>query len=98
MEKNLQLAWAVAKVLREAREASGLTQRQLAEFAGISETYISFIEHAHIKASINALVQIAPVVSMETSELMRRIEEEMKRGPRAPKSRTGRPRKTCVKT
>lgn len=93
MEKNSQLAWAVAKVIREGREAACLTQGQLAGFSGLSETYISFIEHAHTKVSINALVQIAAVFSVDASELMRRIEAEMKHGPQAPQKKTGRPRK-----
>ncbi len=98
MEKNSHLAWAVAKVVREAREAAGMTQGQLVGFSGLSETYVSFIEHAHTKASINALVQIAAVFSVEASELMRRIEEEMKRGPQPPQKKTGRPRKTVQKS
>ena len=93
MEKNSQLAWAVAKVIREAREAAGLTQGQLAGFSGLSETYVSFIEHAHTKASINALVQIAVVLSIDATELMRRIEEDLRRGPQPPEKKTGRPRK-----
>lgn len=97
MEKNAELAWAVAKVIREARESAGLTQGQLAGFSGLSETYVSFIEHAHTKASINALVQIAAVFALEASELMRRIEDEMKRGPLPPEKKTGRPRKAAPK-
>ena len=90
MEKNSSLAWAIAKVIREEREKKGLTQGQL---AGLSETYISFIEHAHTKLSVNALVQIAAVFSLDASEAMRRIEKEMKNDPQPPKKQTGRPRK-----
>lgn len=85
-------------MIREAREAAGLTQGQLAGFSGLSETYVSFIEHAHTKASINALVQIAAVFSVEASELMRRIEDEIKRGPQPPEKKTGRPRKMPKKS
>lgn len=98
MEKNSELAWAVAKVVREARESAGMTQGQLAGFSGLSETYVSFIEHAHTKASINALVQISAVFSLEASELMRRIEDEMKRGPLPPEKKTGRPRKVVKRS
>lgn len=97
MEKNVQLAWAVAKVVREAREAKGLTQGQLAGLAGLSETYVSFIEHAHTKASINALVNIADVFSLSITELVSRIEDNLKRGPEPPPKKTGRPRKTSRK-
>lgn len=93
MEKNSSLAWAIAKIVREEREKKGLTQGQLAGLAGLSETYVSFIEHAHTKLSINALVQIAAVFSLEASEIMQRIEKEMKNDPQPPKKQTGRPRK-----
>ena len=59
MEKNSSLAWAIAKVIREEREKKGLTQGQLAGLSGLSETYISFIEHAHNKLSLIALVKFA---------------------------------------
>ena len=93
MEKNSSLAWAIAKVIREEREKKGLTQGQLAGLSGLSETYIFFIEHAHTKLSVNALVQIAAVFSLDASEAMRRIEKEMKHDPQPPKKQTGRPRK-----
>ena len=93
MEKNSSLAWAIAKTIREEREKKGLTQGQLAGLAGLSETYISFIEHAHTKLSINALVQIAAVFFLDASELMQRIEKEMKNDPQPPKKQAGRPRK-----
>ena len=70
-----------------------MTQGQLAGLAGLSETYISFIEHAHTKLSINALVQIAAVFFLDASELMQRIEKEMKNDPQPPKKQAGRPRK-----
>ena len=89
MEKNSSLAVAIAKVIREEREKKGLTQGQLAGLSGLSETYISFIEHAHTKLSVNALVHIAAVFSLEASEAMRRIEKEMKNDPQPPKKQTG---------
>ena len=85
MEKNSSLAWAIAKVIREEREKKGLTQGQLAGLSGLSETYT--------KLSVNALVQIAAVFSLDASEAMRRIEKEMKNDPQPPKKQTGRPRK-----
>lgn len=94
MEKNPQLDWAVAKITREAREKAGMTQGQLAGFSGLSETYISFIEHANTKISLTALTQLAPVFSMSTTELVKRIEEELAKGPQPPEKKTGRPRKS----
>ena len=80
MENEQNLGWATAWVIREAREAAGLTQGQLAGFSGLSDSYI-------------ALVQMASVLKVTAWELMRRIEEEMERGPRSPLRSPGRPRK-----
>ena len=73
----------------EEREKKGLTQGQLAGLSGLSETYISFIEHAHTKLSVNALVHIAAVFSLEASEAMRRIEKENEKRPAASEEADG---------
>lgn len=41
MENEQSLGWATAWVIREAREAAGLTQGQLAGFSGLSDSYIA---------------------------------------------------------
>ncbi len=93
MENNQQLGWATAWVVREAREAAGLTQSQLAGFSGLSDAYIALVEQAATGVSIASLMQIAAVVHIRASELMLRIEKEMERGPRNPARSPGRPRK-----
>ena len=97
MEKIVKLNWALAWVVKEAREAAGLTQSQLAGFAGLSEIYLSSLERGCRGDSINALMQIAGVLNLPASELMVRIEAELKRGPRAPEKNTGRPPKKASK-
>ena len=93
MENDQKLEWATAWVIREARESAGMTQGQLAGFAGLSDSYIALVEQASTGVSIASLVQMAAVLKVAPSELMRRIEEEMKRGPRSPERSPGRPRK-----
>lgn len=93
MEKIPTLNWALAKVIREAREAKGLTQGQLAGFAGLSEIYLSSLERGYRGDSINALILIARVLGIAPSVLMGRIEEELESGVQRPVSEQGRPRK-----
>lgn len=93
MEKIAHLNWALAWVIKEAREAAGLTQNQLAGFSGLSEIYLSSLERGHRGDSINALMQISGVLNIPASELLRRVEDELKRGPREPEKTAGRPRK-----
>ena len=93
MEKDQKLEWAIAAVIREARESAKLTQGQLAGFAGLSDSYIALVEQAATGVSIASLAQMAAVLKVRPSELMRRIEEELEHGPRSPERAPGRPRK-----
>lgn len=97
MEINSQLNLALAKVIREAREARGMTQDRLAGFAGLSEVYLSRLECGRRGASINALVQIAAALEIPAAELMYRIESELADGPVKPIRKIGRPGKTHQK-
>ncbi len=92
-----QLAWAIGKVIREARESSGLTQGQLAGFSGLSESYVSLLEHGHKNLTVNGLVQISRVLKIAPAELMKRIDAEMENGPQPSPQKVGRPRKQTKK-
>jgi transcriptional regulator with XRE-family HTH domain len=93
MERIRQLNWALAKIIKEAREAKGLTQSQLAGFAGLSEIFLSRLECGEKGDSLNALMQIAGVLGIRASELVRRIEDALENGPPAPPRKQGRPKK-----
>ena len=93
MERNILLNWAIAETVRSAREAKGLTQSQLAGFAGLSEIYLSELERGGRGASLNVLLLIAKVLGVRVSELVRQIEDALGNGPPAPPRKQGRPRK-----
>lgn len=88
---------AIATVLKEARKASGLTQQQLADFAGLSRSYISFMECAERGMSVTAMYQIAKVLKIDGADFYSRIEkhinEYLENGPSEPEKRSGRPPK-----
>lgn len=92
MEKVAGLNWAIATAIKKIREAKGLTQGQLAGFAGLSEVYLTKMERGLCGDSINALVQLAAALELQPSELMRRIETELANGPQKPEVVQGRPR------
>ena len=77
MDKLPALYSAIAVVLLEARLAAGLTQHQLADFTGLSRSYISFLECGERGASITALHQIGQAVGVPGSELLHRIEQRI---------------------
>ena len=97
MEKNTRVLWATAKVIHDARNARGLSQTRLADFAGIARSFISGVERGNTGMSISTLLQVAEVLHVDGSELLRRIEEEGRRGPERPPKIIGRPRKTPKK-
>ena len=97
MERNIRVLWATAKVIEDARNALGLSQTQLADFAGFARSFISVVECGNTGISIDTLLQVAGVLRVDASELMRRIEEELKRGPKPPEKTIGRPLKTAEK-
>jgi len=97
MDKALLVQWAIAKVVRTARNNLSLSQVQLADFAGLSYPFISEVERGLSGMGIEALLQVAEVLQVDASELMRRIETELKRGPKPPEKIHGRPPKTAKK-
>ena len=97
MEKIEGLNWALVKAIKDAREAKGLTQSQLAGFAGLSEIYLSQLERGVRGDSLNALIQLARVLGFQASELMCRVEAELERQPQKPIRKQGRPGKKTKK-
>lgn len=98
MDENILIQWAIAKVIREARNELDISQVQLADFSGLSYPFISDVERGNVGVSIAALLQISEVLKVDASELMRRIEADLKRGPQEPDKIPGRPRKTDKKS
>ena len=97
MDRNVQVQWAIAKVIREARNSLGISQVQLADFSGLSYPFISDVERGRIGVSVSALLQLAVVLKVDAAELMRRIEADMELGPQPPTKIPGRPRKKAQK-
>lgn len=93
MDKDQSLNWAVASVIREARESAKLSQTQLAGLAGLSEKYISKVERGTINISLAAFNEISRVLEIPREELMRRISVLLKKGVGAPPGKIGRPKK-----
>ncbi len=58
-------------VVRKLREARGLTQDQLAERAGVSATYIGFIERGDNVPTLTIILQIASALKVRPSEMLR---------------------------
>ena len=55
----------IAEALRAAREAAGLSQRELAQRAGVPQPHISKIESGAVDLRLSSLVAIANALDLE---------------------------------
>jgi transcriptional regulator with XRE-family HTH domain len=58
-------------IVRAMREERGLTQDELAERAGISGTYVGFIERGDSVPTLTILLQVAEALKVRPAELLR---------------------------
>lgn len=60
----------IGKRIKEVRESGNLSQMDLAERTELSVSYISMIENAKRKVSLDALIRIANVLGVTVDELL----------------------------
>jgi DNA-binding XRE family transcriptional regulator len=56
---------------RRAREAAGLTQRELAMLTGLTQNWVSALEHGKANLRLDTMSAIAAVVKVPLHELLR---------------------------
>lgn len=61
---------AIGTRIKEAREAKGLTQEQLAETVGLSSTHISVIERGVKAPKLETFVEIANALDVTSDSLL----------------------------
>ncbi len=64
------------RVVRERREAKGLSQERFAEIAGIHRTYVSAIELGKVRLGLDAAYRVATGLGVPLSELIAAVEKE----------------------
>ena len=62
----------VAEALRSAREASGLSQRELSARSGVPQGHISKIENGAVDLRLSSLVELARVLDLELTLVPRK--------------------------
>ena len=67
MDINFKL---IGKRIKEVRKQRSLTQADLAELTGMSNSYISYIETAKKQACLESLVQISNALGVTVDELL----------------------------
>lgn len=63
-------------VLRELREAAGLTQEQLGFESELRRTFISLLELGQQQPSLTTVFKLASALGISASEMVRLVEED----------------------
>ena len=69
-EEDKQIVSRFATQMRTNREAKGISQEKLAEFANLHRTYIGSIERAEKIPSLITIVKISKALNINISELI----------------------------
>lgn len=64
----------LGRVLREKREAAGLTQEQLAFAADVHRTYVSMLERGIKSPTVDVLFRICDALDVQASEVIAEVE------------------------
>lgn len=63
----------LARNLRRMRNASGMSQEELADRAIINRNYVGMLERAEHAATVDMLEKLATVLGVDPAELLRNI-------------------------
>lgn len=68
----------IARALRKAREAKGLSQRELGKKAGVPQGHISRIENGAVDLRVSSLVALARTLDLELELVPRKVVPALK--------------------
>jgi transcriptional regulator with XRE-family HTH domain len=68
----MEIREVLARNLRKARQAKGLSEEELADRAGVDRTYVSALERRVYAASIEVVDRLARELDVEAADLLRR--------------------------
>lgn len=71
------IAATFGSVLRERREAAGISQEELADRAGLHRTYVSLIERGKRTASIEVVRRVASALGVSMADLIDATEKRI---------------------
>lgn len=87
---------AIGIALAEARHKAGLTQPQLADFSGLSRSYIAALEAGKTSFSCESLYALLEVMRMDVVAFFSRVEELRAQKPAISKPGRGRRRSVTL--
>lgn len=66
--------WAFGRVLREFRQAKGLSQEGLAAAAGLDRSFVSLVERGIQSPNVVILLKLAEVLHVSAAEMVAKVE------------------------
>ena len=82
--------------MAEARKAAGLTQPQLADFSGLSRSYIAALEAGETSFSCESLYALLGVMNVDIVAFFQRVEDLRAQNPTISKPGRGRRRTITI--
>jgi transcriptional regulator with XRE-family HTH domain len=79
-QHGLDISEVVARLVADARRREGLTTNELAERAGVHETYIGLVERNSRQPTLAAAANIAEALGMSLSDLVAEAEQDVSGG------------------
>lgn len=73
----MEPAAAFGKVLRQLRQAAGLTQEQLGFESDLRRTYVSILELGEQQPSLTTILKLAKALNQSGSALIEQVETEL---------------------
>ncbi|TMV49542.1 helix-turn-helix transcriptional regulator [Paenibacillus mesophilus] len=67
------------KVLKSLRTEHGVSQEELAFRANLDRSYISMLERGINQPTLSSLIALAEALGIRTSELLKMVEDELKK-------------------
>lgn len=75
---------AIPMILRRYRDAAGLSQQQLADFADVSKGFISALEGGRSVPNVDMLITLAKVCGVRPGEMLDAVVDEAEKRSAAP--------------
>jgi transcriptional regulator with XRE-family HTH domain len=85
--KRDPLQAAFGRAVRRAREVRKISQEKLAELSDINRTYMGDVERGERNLALKNMSKIASALGMRLSQLIRAMEEELKKPLHRPSAR-----------
>lgn len=76
MGSQSQISSSFGSVLRELREAAGMTQESLGFESDLRRTFISVLELGQQQPSLTTVFKLASALGISASEMVRLVEED----------------------